>query len=216
LVKVSNNLPLFKDIGALKAADPLFHESAAHKDGYNMVAGIDEAGRGPLAGPVVSAAVILPRGLILPGVKDSKKMSEKAREKAFLEIIKNALAVGIGVVPRAYIDEHNILKASLESMKIAVNHLDITPDYLLIDGIYKIQNPLPQKCLIKGDQLSHNISAASIIAKVYRDRIMCVYDSIYPEYGFLQNKGYGTKQHLTAIKKYGPSPFHRMTFKGVY
>lgn len=216
MVKASNNLPLFKDIGNIKAADPLYYESAAHKDGYNMVAGIDEAGRGPLAGPVVSAAVILPKGLILPGVKDSKKMSEKAREKAFFEIIKHALAVGIGVVSRAHIDEHNILNASLESMKIAVDHLDISPDYLLIDGIFKIRNPLPQKCLVKGDQLSHSISAASIIAKVYRDRIMRVYDSVCPEYGFLQNKGYGTKQHLDAIKKYGPSPFHRMTFKGVY
>jgi ribonuclease HII len=215
LVKASNNLPLFKDIGDSKAADPLYYESAAHKDGYNMVAGIDEAGRGPLAGPVVSAAVILPRDLILPGVKDSKKMSERARDKAFSEIIKNALAVGIGVISRAYIDEHNILNASLESMKIAVDHLDISPDYLLIDGIFKIQSPLSQKCIIKGDQLSHSISAASIIAKVYRDRIMCVYDSICPEYGFLKNKGYGTKQHLDAIKKYGPSPFHRMTFKGV-
>ncbi len=216
MVKASNNLPLFKDTGDLKAADPLYHESAAHKEGYNMVAGIDEAGRGPLAGPVVSAAVILPKGLILPGVKDSKKMSEKARERAFVEINKYAFAVGIGVVSRSYIDQHNILTASLESMKIAVDHLDIVPDYLLIDGIFKINSPLPQKCLIKGDQLSHSISAASIIAKVYRDRIMCVYDRYYPEYGFLQNKGYGTKQHMDAIKKYGPSPFHRMTFKGVY
>ncbi|NLD36623.1 MAG: ribonuclease HII [Desulfatiglans sp.] len=215
MVKASKNLSLFKDTGNIKAADPLYYESAAHKDGYNMVAGIDEAGRGPLAGPVVSAAVILPRDLIIPGVKDSKKMSEKARENAFLEILKNAIAVGIGVVSRAYIDEHNILNASLESMKIAVDHLDIVPDFLLIDGIFKIQNPLPHKCIIKGDQLSHTISAASIIAKVYRDRIMSVYDRCCPEYGFIKNKGYGTKQHLDAIKKHGPSPFHRMSFKGV-
>ncbi len=216
MVKAGNNLSLFKDTGNIKAADPLFYESAAYEEGYNIVAGIDEAGRGPLAGPVVSAAVILPRGLILPGVKDSKKMSEKAREKAFLEITKNALSVGIGVVSRAYIDEHNILIASLKSMEIAVDHLDTTPDLLLIDGIFKIESPLPQKCLVKGDQLSHTISAASIIAKVYRDRIMCVYDRCCPEYGFKKNKGYGTKEHLTAIKKHGPSPFHRMTFKGVY
>ncbi|MBN1903982.1 MAG: ribonuclease HII [Deltaproteobacteria bacterium] len=216
MVKASNNLSFFKDTGDKKAADPLYYESAAYKDGYNMVAGIDEAGRGPLAGPVVSAAVIMPKGLIIPGVKDSKKMSEKAREKAFLEIIKNALAVGIGVVSHSYIDKHNILTASLESMKVAVDHLDITPDFLLIDGIFKIQNPLPQKCIVKGDQLSHTISAASVIAKVYRDRIMSVYDRSCPEYEFIKNKGYGTKQHLTAIKKYGPSPFHRMTFKGVY
>ncbi len=216
MVKASYNLSLFKYSDELKAADLLYYESAAYKEGYNMVAGIDEAGRGPLAGPVVSAAVILPRYLIIPGVKDSKKMSEKAREKAFLEIIKNALAVGIGVVSHAYIDQHNILNASLESMKIAVDHLDISPDLLLIDGIFKIQIPLPQKCIVKGDQLSHTISAASIIAKVYRDRIMSVYDRCCPEYGFIKNKGYGTKEHLAAIKKHGPSPFHRMTFKGVY
>lgn len=214
--KANNNLPLFKNISLIEAADPLKFESAALKAGYNTVAGVDEAGRGPLAGPVVAAAVVLPKGLIIPGIKDSKKMPEKAREKAFFEIIKNAVSVGIGVVSRAYIDQYNILKASLESMKNAVLHLDINPDHLLIDGIFKIQNPVSQKCIIKGDQLSHSISAASIIAKVYRDRIMCAYDGIYPEYGFSKNKGYGTKLHLEALKKYGPSPVHRMTFKGVY
>ncbi|NLA75446.1 MAG: ribonuclease HII, partial [Deltaproteobacteria bacterium] len=165
MIKARNNLSPFKDTGNTKAADPLFHESAAYEEGYNMVAGIDEAGRGPLAGPVVAAAVILPKGLIIPGVKDSKKIPEKTRESIFSEIIKNACSVGIGVVSCAYIDQHNILAASLESMRIAVNHLDIPPDCLFIDGTFNIQSSIPQKCIIKGDQLSNTISAASVIAK---------------------------------------------------
>ncbi len=216
MLKASKNLPLFQDFNPGEAADPLFFESAAFEQGYRIVAGVDEAGRGPLAGPVVAAAVILPAGIILPGIRDSKKMTEKARIKAFSEIVKNAAAIGIGVVSHTYIDQFNILKASLESMKNAVKHLNVHPDYLLVDGIFKISDPLPQKCIIKGDQLSHSISAASIIAKVYRDRIMCSYHRLYPEYGFYKNKGYGTTEHLEALKRYGPCPVHRMTFRGVY
>lgn len=215
MVKPSKNLPLFKDFDPDEAADPLFFESTAYEQGYCIVAGVDEVGRGPLAGPVVAAAVVLPSGVTLPGIKDSKKMTEKARIKAFSEINNVAEAIGIGVVSHSYIDKFNILNASLEAMKKAVENLDTSPEYLLVDGIFKIPVPLPQKCIKKGDQLSHSISASSIIAKVYRDRIMYSYDNDFPEYGFSSNKGYGTAQHLEALKKHGPCPFHRLTFRGV-
>lgn len=208
-------MPLFKDFDPDEAVDPLFFESAAFEQGYNIIAGVDEVGRGPLAGPVVAAAAILPPGITLPGIKDSKKMTEKARLNAFSEIVNVAVAIGVGVVSHSYIDEFNILNASLEAMKQAVENLDISPEYLLVDGIFKIPISLHQKCIKKGDQLSHSISAASIIAKVYRDRIMCSYHNDYPEYGFSSNKGYGTKNHLKALKQNGPCPFHRLTFRGV-
>jgi ribonuclease HII len=216
LVKASKNLSLFQDFNPCEAVDPLFFESTAFEQGYSIIAGVDEAGRGPLAGPVVAAAVVLPAGIILPGIKDSKKMTEKARTKAFSEILNVAEAVGIGVVSHSYIDEFNILNASLEAMKKAVENLDTYPEYLLVDGIFKIPAPLPQRCIKKGDQLSHSISASSIIAKVYRDRIMCSYHSNFPEYGFADNKGYGTAKHLEALRKFGPCPVHRQTFRGVY
>ena len=215
MVKTSKNLPLFQDFNPDEAVDTLFFESAAFEQGYSIIAGVDEVGRGPLAGPVVAAAVILPTGITLTGIKDSKKMTEKARIKAFSEINSVAEAIGIGVVSHSYIDEFNILNASLEAMKEAVENLDTSPEYLLVDGIFKIPAPLPQKCIKKGDQLSHSISASSIIAKVYRDRIMYAYDNDFPEYGFSSNKGYGTAKHLEALKKYGPCPFHRLTFRGV-
>ncbi len=215
MVKASKNLSLFQDFNPCEAVDPLFFESAAFEQGYSIIAGVDEAGRGPLAGPVVAAAVVLPSGITLPGIKDSKKMTEKARIKAFPDIINSAETIGIGVVSHSYIDEYNILKASLEAMKQAVENLDTLPEYLLVDGIFKIPMPLPQKCIKKGDQLSHSISASSIVAKVYRDRIMHSYHSIYPEYGFSDNKGYGTAKHLEALKKFGPCPVHRSTFRGV-
>lgn len=187
----------------------------ARQAGYGLIAGVDEAGRGPLAGPVVAAAVILPEGKTLQGIKDSKKMTEKAREKAFPVIDYEALALGIGVVSHRYIDEFNILKASLKAMKLAVLSLDPSPEYLLVDGINKVPVNILQKCLKKGDQLSLSISAASVMAKVYRDRIMRSYHEQYPVYGFHKNKGYGTAQHLVAIKHHGPSSIHRLTFKGV-
>lgn len=180
-----------------------------------MVAGVDEAGRGPLAGPVVAAAVIIPEGKILSGVKDSKQMTEKARDKAFSVINNEAIAVGIGVVSHQFIDEFNILRASLEAMKRAVLFLDTSPEYLLVDGIHPIPLPLPQKCLKKGDQRSLSIGAASVMAKVYRDRIMRSYDEQFPVYGFSQHKGYGTSRHLEALGQHGPTPIHRRTFRGV-
>jgi ribonuclease HII len=188
----------------------------ARKDGYGLIAGVDEAGRGPLAGPVVAAAVIIPEGLTLAGIKDSKEMTERARDRAFSVINRKALAVSIGVISHKFIDEFNILKASLEAMKEAVLSLDPAPEYVLVDGIHAVPVPIPQKCLKKGDRISLSISAASIMAKVYRDRIMRSYHEQFPEYGFFKNKGYGTAHHLGRIRHYGPSPIHRLTFKGVH
>lgn len=180
-----------------------------------MIAGVDEAGRGPLAGPVVAAAVMIPEGTSVEGVRDSKKMTAKARERAFYEILDAAISVSIGVVSHGFIDQFNILKAALEAMKQAVLALEPAPDFLLVDGIQRVPVSMPQTPLKKGDQISHSISAASVMAKVYRDRIMRVYHGQFPEYGFLNNKGYGTAQHLRAIKEHGPCPIHRRTFRGV-
>jgi ribonuclease HII len=215
LISKAHSLPLFPNGKTPEEADPLCHESMARKAGYGLVAGVDEAGRGPLAGPVVAAAVIIPEDKILTGVKDSKQMTEKARNEAFSVINDTAIAIGIGVVSHQYIDKFNILRASLEAMKQAVLSLDALPEYLLIDGINAIPLPIPQKCLIKGDQISQSISAASVMAKVYRDRIMRSYDELFPVYGFSKNKGYGTAKHLKALVRHGPAPIHRRTFRGV-
>lgn len=209
------NLPLFSNPGRTGFNDPLFFESTRREYGYKYIAGVDEAGRGPLAGPVVAAAVIMPEGVTVQGVKDSKKMTEKAREDAFPVIIEAAAAIGIGVVSNNVIDKSNILIASLEAMKRAVLSLAPAPELLLVDGIHKVPVTIPQECIIRGDQLCHSISAASVIAKVYRDRLMRYYDSMFPEYGFVQNKGYGTAGHLKAITEYGACPIHRITFRGV-
>lgn len=194
---------------------PFFFETLAREDGHTLVAGLDEAGRGPLAGPVVAAAVILPKDVELPGVRDSKKMTARARETAFELINERALAVSIGVASRRYIDTFNILNASLEAMKRAVQALQPRPTFLLVDGMQAVPLPLPQRCLKKGDQRSISISAASVMAKVYRDRIMECCHKQFPRYGFDRNKGYGTRAHMEAIRRYGPCPFHRMTFRGV-
>ncbi len=209
------NLPLFPETINSSTSDPFYYEDLARKAGYTLIGGVDEAGRGPLAGPVVAAAVIIPRGIELAGVRDSKKMTSKAREDAFPVIQRLALATGIGVVSNKYIDEFNILKASLEAMKRAVLTLDPQPEFLLVDGIQTIPLPLTQRCLKKGDQISRSISAASVLAKVYRDRIMRSYHDMYPVYGFDRNKGYGTREHLAALKRYGACPIHRFTFKRV-
>ena len=209
------NLPLFSESASSLTCDPFFHEGMARKAGYGLIAGVDEAGRGPLAGPVVAAAVILPQGKDLAGVRDSKKMTPRAREEAFSLIQNEALASAIGVVSQKDIDESNILKASLEAMRLAIVALDPQPEFLLVDGIHSVSLPIPGRCLKKGDQLSRTISAASVLAKVYRDRIMLAYHETYPVYGFDRNKGYGTAYHLKALRQYGPSPLHRLTFKGV-
>jgi ribonuclease HII len=195
--------------------NPFLYEGLVRKAGYDLIAGVDEAGRGPLAGPVVAAAVIIPQGTQLTGIKDSKKMTEKARDKAFPIVHDQALATGIGVTSHKYIDEFNVLQATLEAMGRAVLALEPQPEFLLVDGIQKVPLPIPQRCLKKGDQISRSISAASVMAKVYRDRIMRAYHKMYPVYDFANNKGYGTPSHLAALKQYGPSPIHRLTFKGV-
>jgi ribonuclease HII len=211
----TENLPLFPDRGRIGLDDPLYHETAMREHGFVLIAGVDEVGRGPLAGPVVAAAVIMPDGVILPGVKDSKQMTEKARESAFSVITESAVTIGVGVVSRQFIDLSNILIAALEAMKMAIQSLSPAPEYILVDGNQKIPITIPQRCIVKGDRLCHSISAASVVAKVYRDRIMCSYDDMFPEYGFMQNKGYGTARHLESLRLYGACPIHRMSFRGV-
>ena len=209
------NLNLFPESADRLTGDPFFYEGLARRAGYHLIAGVDEAGRGPLAGPVVAAAVIFPPNPEVPGVRDSKMMTARARDEAFVVIHGEALAAAVGVVSREYIDEFNILKASLEAMARAVKALDPRPETLLVDGIHPVPLPITQKCLKKGDQISRSISAASVLAKVYRDRIMRSYHRMYPVYGFDKNKGYGTRQHLEALKRHGPCPVHRLTFKRV-
>ena len=196
-------------------ADMLAFEKQAMLGGYKVIAGVDEAGRGPLAGPVVSAAVVLPDNFNVPGINDSKKLSEKKRQTLFPVIQNQAIAFGIGIADHGEIDRVNILQASLLSMKRAVDNLRLTPDYLLIDGKFTIDSNIDQRPVIKGDTLSLSIAAASILAKVTRDRIMTDLDLQYPEYGFKRHKGYPTKAHKQAILTHGPCPIHRKSFKGV-
>lgn len=178
------------------------------------VAGIDEAGRGPLAGPVVAAAVILPKDIFLPFLNDSKKVTEKRRDVLFDEIKQNAIAYGIGIASNTLIDEINILQATYEAMREAVNALEKTPDVLLVDAVHIPDINIKQVGIVKGDAKSVNIAAASILAKVTRDRLMAEYDKIYPEYGFASNKGYGTATHIAALKEVGPCAIHRKSFIG--
>ncbi len=181
-------------------------------EAYGNVCGIDEVGRGPLAGPVVAAAVIFPKGKRIPYINDSKKLSEKKREELFDVIMEEALAVGCGFVHAERIDEINILQATYEAMRMAINKLSVKPDILLNDAVTIPEVDIQQVPIIKGDAKSMSIGAASILAKVTRDRLMKEYDNWYPQYGFAKNKGYGTKQHTDALKEYGPCPIHRMTF----
>ncbi len=190
-------------------------EHHTHEKGYHTIAGIDEAGRGPLAGPVVSAAVILPLDFDCPGVQDSKKLSEKKRELLFPQILGQALAVGVGMADPREIDQINILQASLLSMKRAVQNLDLAPDFLLIDGKFTLHMDLPQQAIVRGDSKSISIAAASIVAKVTRDRLMAQQHLTYPEYNFIRHKGYPTREHRQALLDHGPCPIHRKTFHGV-
>lgn len=178
------------------------------------IAGIDEAGRGPLAGPVVAAAVILPKDIFLPFLNDSKKVTEKRRDVLFDEIKQNAIAYGIGIASNTLIDEINILQATYEAMREAINALEKTPDVLLVDAVHIPDINIKQVGIVKGDAKSVNIAAASILAKVTRDRLMAEYDKIYPEYGFASNKGYGTATHIAALKEIGPCAIHRKSFIG--
>ena len=195
--------------------DLWFFEKKATAKGYKEIAGIDEAGRGPLAGPVVSAAVILPPAFSVAGVIDSKKLSAKKRVQLYQEIYSQAVSVGIGIVDPVEIDRINILQASLLAMSMATNNLRPQPECLLIDGPFRIPSHLPQKPIAKGDTLSVSIAAASIVAKVTRDRLMERYHEYYPQFDFFRHKGYPTRAHKEAIRKFGYCPIHRRTFKGV-
>lgn len=179
---------------------------------YSFICGIDEVGRGPLAGPVVAGAVILPKDSRILYINDSKKLSAAKREELFEIIKKEAVSVGIGLVPHTVIDEINILQATYEAMRKAIASLSVTPDLLLNDAVTIPGVDIRQVPLIKGDAKSISIGAASIMAKVYRDRIMEEYDKMYPGYGFASNKGYGSSEHIRALKEMGPSPIHRMSF----
>ncbi|MFP3155391.1 ribonuclease HII [Lachnospiraceae bacterium ZAX-1] len=179
---------------------------------YAHICGIDEVGRGPLAGPVVAGAVILPKDCTILYINDSKKLSAKKREELYDIIMEQAISVGIGMVGPARIDEINILQATYEAMRQAIQNLTIKPDILLNDAVTIPMVSIKQVPIIKGDEKSLSIGAASILAKVERDRLMQAYDTIMPEYGFASHKGYGTQMHMDALKKYGPSPIHRASF----
>ncbi len=187
-------------------------EKLAQVEGYKTIAGVDEAGRGPLAGPVVAAAVIFPPEYSHPEINDSKKLTAAKREELYRIITDEAIAVGIGVVEADVIDRINILQASLLAMREAVTDLRVKPDYLLIDGLHPIDFDAPQKTIVKGDSLSVSIAAASIIAKVSRDRIMEMYHRQFPQYNFLQNKGYGTAGHRRVLQEIGMCKIHRRSF----
>ena len=200
--------------------DPLIdlwqHERLARAAGYLMIAGVDEVGRGPLAGPVVAACVILPEGFDLSGINDSKKLTEKQRERAEIRIRTEAQAIGLGIVSPEIIDRINILQATREAMRMAFRLVSPTPDYVLIDGLPVPDFPcLVQKSVISGDSQSVSIAAASIVAKVARDQMMRDYAVLYPEYGFAGHKGYGAATHMAALREFGPCPIHRRSFAPV-
>ena len=198
-------------------------ERELYQKGVKSICGIDEAGRGPLAGPVVVASVIMPEGSMIEGVNDSKKVSEKKREKLYEQIIEEAVAYGVGIIDQNEIDRINILSATKEGLTLCIKELEKDlkeknrgiekPEIILVDALTKIDTDhIPYQSIIKGDAKSYSIAAASIIAKVTRDRIMRQWDEVYPEYGFAKHKGYGTAMHISAIKQYGICPLHRKTF----
>lgn len=205
------SLPLFDD----PVVDLTYFEKKLRLQGVTLIAGIDEAGRGPLAGPVVAAAVILPETVDLPGLTDSKKLSEKKREQLFGPIRQQALAVGVGFAHAEEVDEINILQATVQSMCRAVQRLSVDPQHLLIDGITPLPLAIAQQTIKKGDSRSLSVAAASVIAKVVRDRMMKVYDRRFPAYGFAGHKGYGSAKHRALIAEHGPCELHRKTFGGV-
>lgn len=188
------------------------YENAARREGFRAVCGIDEAGRGPLAGPVFAAAVILPENCTVAGIDDSKKLTPKKREVLFDEIEAEAVAYGIGFATEEEIDRVNILQATFLAMKRAADALRVRPDLALVDGNRMPSLGVETRTIVRGDALSESIAAASILAKVSRDRLLCEIDKIYPQYGFAKHKGYGTALHVEMLKKYGPCPVHRKTF----
>ena len=190
----------------------VFELKCRKEHGAKLICGVDEAGRGPLAGPVVAAAVVLPENCIILGLNDSKKLSAARREALFDEIMQKAVSVGLGSSSCKVIDQINILQATLLAMETAVGKLSSAPDFLLLDAVSLKNISISQESIVKGDAKSVSIAAASIIAKVTRDRLMNEYDKVYPKYGFTKHKGYGTAEHIAAIKKYGLCPIHRRSF----
>ncbi len=188
-------------------------EKELYNKGFEYICGIDEAGRGPLAGPVVVAGVIMPKDSMIEGVNDSKKVSEKKREKLYDVILEEALSYSVAIIGQDVIDEINILNATKQGVTKVVEELDVKPNLILVDALTHINTKgIPYDSIIKGDAKCYNIAAASIIAKVTRDRIMREWDEIYPQYGFINHKGYGTAKHIEAIKEHGPCPIHRRSF----
>jgi len=202
---------------AIKSAEvpPIFLYDEQIRQKHPVIAGIDEAGRGPLAGPVVASAVILPGGVVIQGTRDSKKISENRRRTIFWEIVNNAIAVGVGIAEAALIDRINILQATRCAMKLAVEDLGVRPDVLLIDAVKLADIDIRQQSIIRGESVSASIAAASIVAKVVRDDIMLDYHERYPVYGFMEHKGYSTQKHIECINAYGPCPIHRKSFRKV-
>ena len=199
---------LEKEIARTEAMSVFEKEYSDHQ----AICGIDEVGRGPFAGPVVAGAVILPKDHPIPYLNDSKKLSEKKREELYEVILKEAVATGIGMASPARIDEINILQATYEAMRMAISNLSVQPDLLLNDAVTIPEIEIMQIPIIKGDAKSVSIAAASILAKVTRDRLMVEYEKVFPGYDFASNKGYGTKAHIEGLKKLGPTPIHRMSF----
>ncbi len=188
-------------------------ETELYKKGFEHICGIDEAGRGPLAGPVVVAGVIMPKDSMIEGVNDSKKVSEKKREKLYDIILEEAISYSVAIIGQDVIDDINILNATKQGVTKVVEELDVKPNLILVDALTHINTKgIPYDSIIKGDAKCYNIAAASIIAKVTRDRIMRQWDEIYPQYGFINHKGYGTAKHIEALKEYGPCPIHRRSF----
>jgi ribonuclease HII len=194
---------------------PSYYEFSLQSPETLCIAGVDEVGRGPLAGPVIAAAVIFPPGALIPGITDSKKLTAGQRAALFPLIRSKALAIGLGAVEAGEVDRINILQAALKAMRTAVLRLPIAPDLLLVDGPRALDLPIRQQCLIRGDARSLTIGAASIVAKVIRDKMMESCHIRFPAYNFPGNKGYGTREHLEALRRHGPCPLHRRTFRGV-
>ena len=189
------------------------YEKAAVSSGFNIICGVDEAGRGPLAGPVCAAAVILPTDAVIEGLDDSKKLSEKKRERLYGEIINKAIAYSVAYGTLEEIESVNILEATFLAMNRAIDGLSVKPDFAIVDGNRVPKNiKIPCATLVKGDSKSMSVAAASVLAKVTRDRLMLTYDEKYPQYNFKKHKGYGTKEHTRLLKEYGPSPIHRLSF----
>ena len=207
-LKINRSFGLMPDLAQIE-------ESLCAK-GYNFVAGVDEAGRGPLAGPVVAAAVIIPKGVVIPGVDDSKKLSPRRREELFDDIAAAGAICAVGIIDNVTIDQVNILRASLLAMRKAVMSLGTKPEMILVDGNHTIPNlEIPQFAIVGGDSICACISAASIIAKVTRDRIMDKYQELYPEFSFSEHRGYPTAKHLDELRMFGPTEIHRRTFRPV-